>query len=194
MALRARGVTTRSLPAELQALGMLLERPLSSLHRAEARAVELALALSLDAPIALVLHEPFLDVQDLARDHVVEGLARSVERGAAVMVITSSSDDAHALTESVLDLQAGVLKPAKKRPVAALELWLARVGSARTRALAHTLGAVEGVHSVSWRSADDTGTSILRVEANNLDEVARAVAREAASGDLEVHSLTTETP
>ncbi len=192
VALRARGVTARPLPAEVEALGSLLERPLRWLHRAEARAVELALAFCLDAPAALVLHEPFLDVHGSSRDRVAEGVARSAERGAAVLVITASADDARSLTESVFELRGGVLEPATRRLPAALELWLARATKETTRALAHALGSVEGVRSVTWRSHDDGGASMLRIEGSSLSEVARAIAREAEAAALEVHSLTEE--
>jgi ABC-type uncharacterized transport system ATPase subunit len=191
-ALLARGVSARPLPAELQALGVLLEKPLRWLHRAEARAVELALAFCLDAPTALVLHEPFLDVHGSSRDRVAEGVARSAERGAAVLVITASADDAHTLTESVFELRGGVLEPATRRLPAALELWLARASKETTHALAHALGHVEGVRSVTWRSHHDQGASMLRIEGGDLSEVARAIAREAQAAELEVHSLTQE--
>jgi ABC-2 type transport system ATP-binding protein len=115
IALRARGEPARVAASALEALGLasLLARRAASLSFAEARAVELALALTTPSPRLLCLVEPLADVAVPSLSLVRARILALGAEGACVVLITSSPADARALGDRVLVLDRGVLAGAE---------------------------------------------------------------------------------
>ncbi|HEX7668586.1 MAG TPA: hypothetical protein VF395_03335, partial [Polyangiaceae bacterium] len=92
-ALGIRDGATSARPA-FSSLGVesLLSRGVSSLSPYEARSVALALALALEAPLLLVLHEPF--AAGLPREGVRARLASRAVDGAIVLAVMASEREA----------------------------------------------------------------------------------------------------
>lgn len=110
LATRARGEKGNDVAAIVDPLGLagLLGRSPRSLSFAEARAVELALALSTPAPLLLALHEPLADAS--VRESLVHQRLRDLAvAGACVLVTTSSPSDAQAFADRVHVLHRGSL-------------------------------------------------------------------------------------
>ena len=147
---------------------------------AEARAVELALALSTPAPVLVSLHEPFSDVA-LAEPHVVNQRARDLAAaGACVVITTASAADAAAVADRVFVLRGGgfAFDVAADAPLgdrgalAEIVAWVTvgDAGADGVQAFRRGLAGAAGVLGVAW---DDPGDGALTV---------RVRARDGASG------------
>ena len=203
LAQRARGEASPSAAAALSPLGLtrLLERRPGSLSFAEARAVELALALSTPAPLLVVLFEPLAEV---AIPEVAAARARLrelTEAGACAVVITSSPADARALGDHVHLLEGGTLQPAPAPPGGGELLVLVEEASPGVRALAAALTGAPGVQALAWeeappeaRAAAVGALSSLRVRAPDLEAAALAIIDAAAASGVTIASITSPAP
>lgn len=111
LALRARGAAASGAAALLERFGIasLLARRCASLSFAEARAVELALALTTPAPLLVGLFEPFCDVAVPSPSRVQQQLRDLGAAGVCVVVFTSSPADARGLADRIHVLDRGVI-------------------------------------------------------------------------------------
>jgi ABC-type sulfate/molybdate transport systems ATPase subunit len=82
----------------------LLPRPIPSLSPYEARTVALALALALEAPLLLVLHEPF--AAGLPRADVQARLASRAAAGAVVLCVMASAREAADVGAELISLRS----------------------------------------------------------------------------------------
>ncbi|EYF03483.1 hypothetical protein [Chondromyces apiculatus] len=222
MAQRARGEARPSAAALLdgRGLGRLLARRPVSLSFAEARAVELALALSTPEPLCVVLVEPFAEVTSLDAAALRVELHALAEKGACVLVLTSSRTDAWALGDHVHQLDRGVLLPALpagRGGEIVVQVEEPRPGEEAAgggvRALATALTEVPGLQAVAWEEAQrapqvpsggDTphptppaptlALSTLRVRAADLDAASLSILDAATRAGVVLASIRTATP
>jgi ABC-2 type transport system ATP-binding protein len=111
LSMRARGEPGNRFDGVIDPFGLeaLHARGLGGLAYAEARAVELALALSTPAPLLLALHEPFADVA-IPRPALVRQRIRDLgHAGVCVVVATSSAADARSLGGALHVLRRGLV-------------------------------------------------------------------------------------
>jgi ABC-2 type transport system ATP-binding protein len=215
VALRARGEAPAGIDALLDPLGLspLHARRIRSLSLGEARAIELALALSTPAPVLIALFEPMADVS-LSNAGVVRQRVRELATaGACVVVITSSPADARALADRVLVLHRGAIARelaadgtgADFSGPAQLVVWMRADagGAASLRAVAAAVVAAPGVHGVGWDtapvdagspSADQPDVGVLRVHAADAEAAARALTDAAIDADVHVDAIAPATP
>jgi ABC-2 type transport system ATP-binding protein len=93
---RLRANRTATDPLEPWGLSSWRPRPLASLRRDEARAIELALALATPDPVALILYEPFRDVAAIDHGVLRRALSELAADGCTVVLI---SDALHPMDE-----------------------------------------------------------------------------------------------
>lgn len=174
----------------------LADRPIASLAPDEARAVDLALALALSRPLALVVTEPFADVAGVDRAAVARALARAADAGACVVVATASVADAVDLGGAVHLLEAGrVVREVAAAdaqglvPGRGLEL---RVVTDRPRELSAALAHDPLVLGVTWDA--ERAPSIIGVRGAALDDAAIALARAATSAGARVDAIAPVSP
>lgn len=211
LAMRARGQAGASADSILAPLGLssLRRRRPRSLSFVEARAVELALALTTPAPLVIALFEPLVDVavQPLAvvRDRIRE-LASS---GACVLLITSSPADAAALADRVHVLQRGfimtppggedsVLSGRSPGAPAEIVVWVRDPDGARpgVRELAAALSSRPEARSIAWeehRGAGPGGSSI-RVRGDSLEACSRVILDAALETGAQIDAMAPVTP
>jgi len=204
LALRARGDVSVKAAVVLEKLGLgrLLGRRPGSLSFAEARAVELSLALCTPAPLLVVLFEPFADAAAPLDAAVRERVRALAAEGACVVVITSSPTDARALADHLHLLDRGVLTAAPALSGDARgELWVlveeppADPDRGRgVRALAAALAEAaesSGLRAIAWEEATP-GASLaaLRVGASDPEAAALAVIDAAARAEVTIASIT----
>lgn len=181
----------------LEALGLvaLADRAPHSLSSAEARAVELAIALGTEAPSLIVVHEPFSDIARSA-DETMAALERA-GRTATVIVITSSPDDARRF-ERVLVLTRGFLArestgahPSLGSPLAChLVVW---VGSG-ARELAAALAGRDEVASLILSADAPGGLAVVRLAGTDMKALALALADAAVQTGAEVEAVREMAP
>lgn len=176
-------------------LGALSERRLATLSTDEARAVELALALTTPEPLALFLTEPFANTAGASRAAVLEMLSDISLAPACVVVATASVADAVDLGGYVHLFEAGRIT----RSLAALDAATLpgrhvelRVTTSDPRRLAAALAGNEAISSVVWD--EERGASVVAVRGADLDRVALAVARAAASISASIQSIKPVAP
>lgn len=171
-------------------------RSLGSLSPHEARAVELALALAVPRPLAVVVTEPFADAGDIGRAAVLHALARAAEAGACVVVATASLGDAIDVGGEVHLLEAGRVA----RSVAAAEapalipgrgLEL-RVVTDRPRELCAALTQDPQVRAVTWNA--ERASSVVVVPGGDLDAAAIGLARAAAASGARIDAIAPGSP
>ncbi|AKT41900.1 ATP-binding cassette domain-containing protein [Chondromyces crocatus] len=166
MARRARGEASGSAATILEpfGLGRLLPRRPGSLSFAEARAVELALALSTPSPRLLVLFEPFADIAlpaDVTRAH----LRALGSEGVCVALITSSRADALAEAEQIHVLHRGVMLPpvptgrGGELVVQVEEPPHGEAGPPGIRTLAAALLDAPSIQALAWERAETSAPS-----------------------------------
>ncbi|WP_438019680.1 ABC transporter ATP-binding protein [Sorangium sp. So ce315] len=223
VALRARGAPQASAAALLEALGVapLLARGQASLSFAEARAVELALALGVPQPLLLCLFEPFADVAAPSPERVRERLRALSDGGACVVLITSSTVDARALADRIHVLDRGVIvrtepgdgerlagaptsaAPGAARPEVELLVLLherAPVNHERApdapgaRALAAALSSSPAVRAAAWEPGPGGASSTLRIRAADREAAALAILDAAAREDVALAAISSPAP
>ncbi|MEZ4308886.1 MAG: ABC transporter ATP-binding protein [Polyangiaceae bacterium] len=189
-------------------LGLLAARRTESLSFAEARAVELALALAVVSaappPALLVLFEPCTDLALPGGTRAVEdAIAARRADGACVILLTSSAADATRLADTTWLLHRGALlrrEPSASRALSTVDselaVTLAPGDSASLRTLASTLAADPAVHAALWEdpAAGSTRSPVLRLRGPDRDALALAVAGAAARAGVAVASIASSTP
>ncbi|WP_437639103.1 ATP-binding cassette domain-containing protein [Sorangium sp. So ce854] len=225
VALRARGAPQASAAALLEALGvaLLLARGQASLSFAEARAVELALALGVPQPLLLCLFEPFADVAAPSPERVRERLRALADGGACVVLLTSSTVDARALADRIHVLDRGVIvrtepgdgerlagaptsaAPGAARPEVELHVLLhERAPDERAlvlherasgaRALAAALASSPAVRAAAWEPGPGGASSTLRIRAADREAAALAILDAAAREDVALAAISSPAP
>jgi len=207
IALRARGERDDRFDAILDPYGLsgLHARAPASLSHAEARAVELALALSTPAPVLLVLHEPLAEVAIAHLGVVRERIAELPRMGTCVLVVTSSPADARALADRIYVLSHGVLVRAAEGNGSGLvsahggELcaWLRdpEAGSPGVRELAAALADRREIAAVSWDEGQaGAPAATVRVRGADLDACAVALADAAVQAGVIVDAIACTVP
>jgi ABC-2 type transport system ATP-binding protein len=189
LALRARGESGSAIDAVLDPLGLssLHARRTTSLSYGETRAIELALALTNPAPRLLVLHEPGCDLALLRLGDLRERLAALAHAGVCVLVTTSSSADARALTDRVAQLTRGTLT----WPLAADEAPSELVVTVRAglRLLAAELERCPDITALAWQEVD-AARAVLRVRGAELDACALALTLAIDASGAVVEAIT----
>jgi len=186
---------------ELLGLERLTQRPVRSLGLAEARAVELGIALSIPEPYALVLYEPLVDLAAGSPASLREALRARATNGACVLVATSSVADAALLGDEVHVLRQGrmlgslPLIAASGSGVRELALWVDPVAGGGARALGSALGARRELAGVGWQAGATPGApELVAVRTFELDRAALAVAEECTRLGVAVLSLDSTPP
>lgn len=187
-ALAARGADRESFDAVLDPLGLgpLHARSPATLRSAEARAVELALALATPSPVAVVVHEPLLDVA-APTARVLERLELLAQTGTCVIALVDPTSPPLPWT-SRRRLRAGRLEEAALASPDAGVLVLSVVGASGARRLAAELLELEDASHVSVEVGPDD-TAEVRVGAGDLARASRALLLGARSHELSVRSL-----
>jgi ABC-2 type transport system ATP-binding protein len=182
-------------PSILEAHGLaaLGSRPLASLSRGEARAVERALALEVHEPAAVVLFEPFLDDVLGSNGTLTESKLAAFGQRAPVIVITSSLADARA-AEVVMVLTRGAIvhrAPADEViPKGALELVVELERGAR--AFARELAGSPAIVAVGMeaRGSGDDAAGTVRLAGADPAAVGAALALATTATHAVVSSVT----
>ncbi|NUO49579.1 MAG: hypothetical protein HOV80_12050, partial [Polyangiaceae bacterium] len=176
-------------------LGALAGRKPETLTSAEARAVELAIALATEAPALLVVHEPFIDMAR-SSDETLAAL-EAVGKNATVIVLTSSPADARRF-ERVLVLARGFVArestgahPVLGAPPAChLVAWVA----SGARELAAALAGRTEVASLILSADAPGGLAVVRLAGTDMDALAAAFAEAAATTGADVEALREMAP
>jgi len=177
-------------PLERLGLGSLAPRRLSSLCLAEARSVELALALAAAEPWLVVVYEPFCEVVGGQEGAVRQRLRELGSRGACVVLLTSALADADGLADRIYVLERGRWAP--KQPSGGwggiegqeLHLWLEPGEDGKARELVAALAGRAELDAVGWQSG-----AVVAVRALDLDAAALAVAEECVRTGARVRAL-----
>jgi ABC-2 type transport system ATP-binding protein len=131
----ARGDPAAARALELIGLGHWTTRGTTTLSAAETRSVMLALALSTNDPLALLLFEPLADLPGISAELVLERLHRAAASGTCVLGVTSSPRDAAALGGTLWLLERGGIVPSAPSPAGLVPgsnpEWLVRTPEAR---------------------------------------------------------------
>ncbi len=178
LALAARGDGGASVDAALAPLGLagLVDRRPGSLAFAEARAVELALALTTPAPLLILLHEPLADVAVPQIAVIPRRLHELADAGACVVAMTSSPADARALEGRILVLHRGFLAREVSGGGAGLALGEAEItawvrdlpGEPGVRELAAALTRRPGVHRITWDDGARAGAPVRALDSESI--------------------------
>lgn len=171
--------------------GALAGRTLRSLELAEARAVELSLALALADPQALVLYEPFTECGPIDRALVRARLAARAAAGVCVVLAVSARSDVEGLAEIVHVLDAGRLVSSTRGWGAdrrELCIWLTERSAARRFAAA--LGERPELSAVRLRQLAE-GPTLVAVEGADLAAASLAVAEVVAAQGVAVSAMRT---
>lgn len=202
----ARGQTQARSSDVLAPLGLdfLAARHPRSLSFAEARALELALALSTPSPLLVVLHEPLADVAVNLLGLVRERVRLLAASGACVVVTTSSPADARALADSVFVLHRGLVAPegaanASFQASPLLVAWVrpgeSGTGMAPIRLLARALAQRPELTSVTWTDSPTSSQACeLRLSGTDLDACALALADAAEEVGAVIEAITPASP
>ncbi|MDC3956630.1 ATP-binding cassette domain-containing protein [Polyangium jinanense] len=187
-------------------LGHLARREPRSLSFAEARAVELALALTTPSPLLVSLHEPLSDVALNLLGLVRERIRALALGGACVVVTTSSPADARALGDRVLVLHKGIVlgeaDAAEPLPGGepALVAWVRPADDASERSpvrvLARLLSDRPEVRAVAWSEAAGPypQAAELRLSGEDLDACALALTDAAVEAGVVIEAVAPASP
>lgn len=190
IALQARGGAGARGWLERTGLGALVGRPSRALGTADKRAIELCLALDIERPSLVVVHEPFLD---MARDNdeTVLSLASVGER-APVVVLMSSPADAKRfervaiLTRGALARESAAAHGGLGAPLAAsLVAWVA----SGARELASALASRPEVASLILSADSPGGLAVVRLAGTDMDALSLCFAEESARAGALVEAL-----
>lgn len=211
LAMRARGQLSGSADSILAPLGLsaLRQRRPRSLSFVEARAVELALALTTPAPLVIALFEPMVDVAVQPLATVRDRIRELASAGACVLLVTSSPADAAALADRVHVLQRGfvVTPPGGEDSIsmgrspgspAEIVVWVRDPDAGRPgiRELAAALSARPEARAISWeehRGAGPGGSSI-RVRGDSLEACSRVLLDAILETGVHVDAMAPVTP
>jgi ABC-2 type transport system ATP-binding protein len=193
---RIRNARTAALFLERFGLSRWADRKVSGLSRRELRALDLVIAASTPDPFVLVLTEPGADIASFDRRALREALAQASDAGACAMVVTASMSDAVELADTIHVLEKGriarwvpVADTAALVPGRGIEL---RVEVDLPRLLVSALADDPAIIGIDW---DQHGhRSVLSIRGDDLDQVALAVARAAASAGANVASIAPVAP
>lgn len=191
-----RGIDVSASIAEL-GLADLLGRRMASLHAYEARALELAFALAVQRPAAVVLDEPLDATELVPAEALFERLAAMARDGAAVILTSSIPSDVEGVADHVHLVDRGRVVASDGAlgwPGAGereLTVWLRDATLARR--LASELGQAAALLGVAWRGRDGE-TASVSVRAAALDEAAVAVAAAVARTGIDVIGLQPVAP
>jgi hypothetical protein len=193
-----------ALAGALAALGIatLGPRRVASLGAEEARAVELAVALALPDPLALVLYEPFAGVGPADVVRARQRLTERVEEGCCVVLATSAPADLDDLVEvgrgwvhplgqgRLLAGSAGLRWPPPQR--GELTVWI-EADAAELSAYVAALGREPGVVGVAWRAEPEQPASVT-VKAEDAIAAAHAIAAATRQGQVRVIAVDRQPP
>ena len=189
---------------ESSGLAALGPRALSSLSFAEARAIDLALALAVPEPMLLVLSEPFSEVASVSPAFLLDRI-RVLSETCPVVVVTSSPRDARRVTSGrptdlVLVLHRGVFArsgDAEGRLLyprrAEMTAWV----SGRLRELVKKLGDDPAVLGVSWEPTamtDDGEAGVVRIAGVDPSALALAIADAATDAGASIAGISEVEP
>ncbi|MGK4005947.1 ABC transporter ATP-binding protein [Sorangium sp. So ce1036] len=216
VALRARGEPAERAAALLDPLGLtpLLARRRASLGYAEARAIELALALTTPRPLLICVVEPFAEVAVPSPALVLERLRALAAGGACVVLITSSTADASALAEHIHVLDRGAIvrtepgdgarlaSAPRSAAAGALGLEVETLvllherapGAPGARALATALASSPAVRACAWEEGPGGASSTVRIRAADRDAAALAILDAAAREDVAIAAISSPAP
>ncbi len=213
--MRARGETSPSPAAVLAPLGLgaLAPRRPRTLSYAETRAIELALALTTPAPLAVALYEPLVDVAVQQIGAVRDRIAEIGASGACVLVITSSVADAESLANRVYFIQRGQLAfetsghqglpiPEAMGAPAEMIVWIRNPikntpePEQGVRALAAALSNRPEVRSISWEEIQglSPGSSTLRLRARTLEACSAALIEASLETGVTIDAMAPVMP
>jgi ABC-2 type transport system ATP-binding protein len=172
------------------------DRTMAQLTRAEARALELAVAATTPEPFAIALTEPGADVAPFDRRALRDALSRAAEAGACVMIATASTTDAVELATTIQVLErgritrwvpvdeSGALVPGRGSTLR-VEVDLARL-------LVASLADDPAVTGLDW--SPEGHHSVVSIRGDDLDQLALAVARATVAAGVKVRSITAAAP
>ncbi len=206
LALAARwdDITRPEAVLEQAGLAALDPRALSSLSFAEARAVDLALALAVSDPWLLVLSDPFSEIASVSTSFILERI-RVLSEVCPVVVLTSSPRDARRVTSGrdsdlVLVLHRGVFAragDAEGRLSYPRRAEICAWASGRLRELVKRLGDDPAVLGLSWEPTamtDDGEAGVVRVAGVDPSALALAIADAATETGAPIVGITEVEP
>jgi energy-coupling factor transporter ATP-binding protein EcfA2 len=169
----------------------LLDQQVATLDRRQRRSVALALALAIENPSLVVLHEPLAELVGCSATTLRDMLRKKADNGTTVLILTASSQDAAELADDVATLAHGRID----RPIGAPDVEelcpgsLAQllVWSTNPRLLASSLALDPTIRSVSL-SSDHPSAPVL-VCAETADACGTAVGAIALGNDVQVTAM-----
>jgi ABC-2 type transport system ATP-binding protein len=206
LAMRARGQRHEHAASVLEPLGLapLADRQARALSFSEARAVELALALSTPSPLLVALAEPLSDLAVNLLGVVRERIRDLALGGACVLIITSSPADARTLADRIHLLHKGIVlgdgDGAGPVPGQQVEIvaWLRdEPGNGRpAAALARALADRPEVLAAAWEQQGPGSAqgSSVRIRGEDLDACALALANAAEAAGVIVDAIIPAAP
>ncbi len=183
--------------ARLAALGIetLIDRPVRSLSRAEARTVALAEAVTSTRVRVLLVEEPLATIDPRAASRVLEALRGRSRDGCAVVVMTGSMRDAGELADDLLFLRGGTIVGRSSVADALVGSWpdgahlrVVVQSSADAQALVGNLSRDEDVQAIE---RDEIS---VRLRGRDAAALARATARAAVEADVDIVELRFDAP
>jgi ABC-2 type transport system ATP-binding protein len=176
-------------------IGPLAARSVRSLAPDEARAVAIAEALTSGARL-VAIEEPLVRVDPRAAARIPDRLSEHAEKGACVVVSTSSSRDASELADDVFCFQRGALI----RQVSAHETLAIRTPSqAGAAASLHILSSdpralvAELAREQAAETLETRGRAVI-ARGLDLPALAAAVGRAITRAEVDVESIRTDAP
>lgn len=172
-------------------------RRVRSLSRAEQRALEFILAVSIPEPALVVLTEPFQEVAGVSEADVVQAIERLSAR-CPVIVVTASPRDARRLPRALVLHRGAIVRETTGdhaqlagRALAQMVVWLARGARKMTAALAADR-AVDG--AVLEVSSGEVDAGLVRVNGKDVEALSLAIAKAATVEDVVVTGLSEMAP
>lgn len=164
-----------SSPDEVPYVGSLLDRPARDLNPKERRLLALGLALNLEDPALLLLHDPLTDLEaDLAHALISE-MSKRANEGAIVACIVPTERAAKQLSDRVHDLQGRRVVPPEVHFL---------VRSERVREVASLLSKSHEILSTEIRSSGD-----LIIGARSEEEAAREITQAICAVQVNVFEV-----
>jgi len=193
LAMRARGEKEPQALNLLEGfgLGTLSRRTPRSLSYTESRAVELALALSTNAPFMVALYEPFSDLAMVSQTLLRERIAQFGVRGTTVVIVCSSISDARRVAERVLVLRKGRWA---HEELLSLGAWPGGASEIRARLAEGSENEARGLFAALSQRSEITAVSwedeLVRIKGPNADACALALMDAAVDADIVIEAIT----